>query len=69
VAFEGGEAVFSAGTGFSPQEREGLVALCEATLETPPRQPQLPARCAPDICFYRGLPLAVKTARRWACWR
>jgi PAS domain S-box-containing protein len=57
VALEGGEAVFSAGTGFSPQEREGLVALCEATLETPPRQPQLPARCAPDIHFYRGLPL------------
>jgi PAS domain-containing protein len=58
VAVEEGQAVFHAGTGFSPQEREGLVALCEATLETPPHQPPLPARCAPDICFYRGLPLS-----------
>jgi diguanylate cyclase (GGDEF)-like protein/PAS domain S-box-containing protein len=57
VALEDGEAVFSSGTGFSPQEREGLIALCEATLETPPRQPPLPARSAPDIHFYRGFPL------------
>ncbi len=58
AALENDEAQFVAGTGFSAQEREGLVALCEATLETPPRQPLLPARCAPEVGFYRGLPLS-----------
>lgn len=58
AALENGEAAFVAGTGFSAQEREGLVALCSATLETPPRQPPLPARGAAQISFYRGLPLS-----------
>ncbi|WP_411886427.1 EAL domain-containing protein [Polaromonas sp. YR568] len=64
VTLEGGEAVFHAGTGFSAQEREGLAALCEATLETPSRQPPLPARCAPEIGFYRGLPLSREDGTR-----
>jgi diguanylate cyclase (GGDEF)-like protein/PAS domain S-box-containing protein len=58
AALENDEARFVAGTGFSAQEREGLLALCGATLETPPRQPLLPARGAPEIGFYRGLPLS-----------
>lgn len=57
VVLENGQVVFSAGTGFSAAEREGLVTLCAATLENPSRQPLLPARCAPGIQFFRGLPL------------
>ncbi len=55
VLLENGQAVFSSGAGFSAAEREGLVTLCAAALETPPRQPLLPARCAPGIHFYRGI--------------
>ncbi|OOG44008.1 GGDEF domain-containing protein [Polaromonas sp. A23] len=57
VVLENGQVVFSAGTGFSAAEREGLVTLCAAILESPSRQPLLPARCAPGIQFFRGLPL------------
>lgn len=58
VVLDNDQVVFSAGTGFDPDEREGLVTLCAATLEEPPRRPLLPARCAPGIHFYQGLPLA-----------
>jgi diguanylate cyclase (GGDEF)-like protein/PAS domain S-box-containing protein len=58
VAMENGQPAFRSGTGFAPHEREGLVTLCAATLENPPRQPLIPARCAPGINFYRGVPLA-----------
>ena len=57
VRLENGELVFSTGSGFAAEEREGLVRLCAATLETPPRVPPLPARAAPGIHFYRGVPL------------
>ncbi|MGH8831057.1 MAG: EAL domain-containing protein [Polaromonas sp.] len=58
VLFENGQAVFRSGSGFAAEEREGLMTLCAATLETPPRCPLLPAPCAPGIRFYRGMPLA-----------
>jgi len=60
VLLEDGQAVFSAGTGFAVQAREGLVTLCAATLETPLCAPTLPAPYAPGIRFYRGFQMIAE---------
>jgi diguanylate cyclase (GGDEF)-like protein/PAS domain S-box-containing protein len=57
AVFDGGQATFSAGTGFSPGERDGLLTLCAMAPHPAARQPLLPARCAPGIRFCRGMPL------------
>jgi hypothetical protein len=68
VALEGGEAVFSSGTGFSPQEREGLVACAKPRWKHHPASRSCRRAARPTSCFTGACRWHGKTARCWAHW-